>query len=266
MFLSVLCVVCGSAGSGRRSERLCERCRAGFHPPDPGAADAALVAYDEQGRLPIVALKYRAGRALVPVLADALAARAVEEGWRSGLDAVTWAPTGASRRRRRGYDQAELLARAVARRLGVRARRLLVRVGDGSPQTGRGRQARLVGPTFVAIGRVPPRVLVIDDVVTTGATFAAARTALLVGGAHRVWCLAAAATAPRGVAPVDGAAGAGSCGASPRRESEPEPVSRRPAMSYPPHTGGELVAGGSGGAAVPVGTTTEPEACVWMSP
>ena len=265
MFLGVKCIVCGSASSGRPSDRLCLSCRAGFRPPDLGAAGAALVAYDDEGRLPIVALKYRAGRALVPVLADALAARVVEEGWRSGLDAVTWAPTGASRRRRRGYDQAELLARAVGRRLGVRARRLLVRVGDGSPQTGRGRQARLVGPTFVAIGRVPPRVLVIDDVVTTGATFAAARTALLVGGAHRVWCLAAAATAPKGPSPV-GRASADGAGVPLCREPVGKPASRWPAMPYPPHTGGELVAGESGGAAVSVGTTTEPEACVWMSP
>lgn len=232
MFFVVACVACGttapSRADGAAGDRLCRRCRADLVPPGPGAAEVALVAYDGVGRQPIVALKYRSGRSLVPMLADALAARAVAEGWLVGLEAVTWAPTGVSRRRRRGYDQAELLARAVGRRLGVRARRLLVRVGDEAAQTGRGRRERLVGPTFVAIGRVPARVLVIDDVVTTGATFAAARTALLVAGAHRVHCLAAAAT-PQA-----------------RRDPDLRPVPRVPKVSYPPVTGGQLVAGGVG--------------------
>jgi hypothetical protein len=164
----------------------------------------------------------------------------LSEGWHPGLDVLTWAPTGAARRRRRGYDQAELLARAVGRRLGVRARRLLVRVGDHAAQTGRSRQQRLVGPTFVAIGRVPHRVLVIDDVVTTGATFAAARTALLVGGAHRVHCLAAAATPP----PSAGRSGRAGSDVGPNPYVLP--VSLGAEVSYPPSTGGQLVAGGVG--------------------
>ena len=128
---------------------------------------------------------------MVRALARAMARRVRHER----VDVVTWAPTSARRRRRRGYDQAELLARAVAWRLGVPCRRLLRRVDDPrGPQTGRTRAERLAGPTFVARRRVRGVVLVVDDVVTTGATLRAAETALLAGGARSVRSIAAAAT------------------------------------------------------------------------
>jgi predicted amidophosphoribosyltransferase len=111
------------------------------------------------------------------------------------LDVVTWAPTATSRRRRRGYDQAELLARAVAAHVGRPCRPLLRRLDRAGPQTGRPRAERLArAPTFVARRRLGGNVLLVDDVVTTGATLHAGATALLVGGASRVQAIAAAAT------------------------------------------------------------------------
>lgn len=111
------------------------------------------------------------------------------------FDIVTWAPTSARRRRRRGYDQSELLARAVARRLGLPCRRLLTR-DRSCHQTGRSRQERLDnGPVFKARPlRRPSRVLVIDDVVTTGSTLRAAGHALDLAGAAKVVLFAAAST------------------------------------------------------------------------
>ena len=110
-------------------------------------------------------------------------------------DVVTWAPTAPGRRRARGYDQAEVLARAVGRSLGVPVRGLLRRTDRAGPQTGRRRAERLArAPTFVATRRVPDRVVVVDDVVTTGATLQAAASALVAGGAHSVRAVAAAAT------------------------------------------------------------------------
>ena len=79
----------------------------------------------------------------------------------------------------------DLAARSVARHLGCRPGRLLVRA-PGPPQTGRTRDERLDGPAFRARGRVPRRVLVVDDVVTTGATLTAAAVALRRAGATRV--------------------------------------------------------------------------------
>ena len=154
----------------------------------------------------VTALKYRNRTAAVAILADRLVnAIAAEHKDRRvqphsgvadfGFDVVTWAPTSARRRRRRGYDQSELLAHAVARRLGLPCRRLLFRDRSGH-QTGRSRQERvLLGPVFTARPlRKPSRVLVIDDVVTTGSTLRAAGHALELAGAAKVVLFAAVAT------------------------------------------------------------------------
>jgi predicted amidophosphoribosyltransferase len=109
-----------------------------------------------------------------------------------GLDLVTWAPTSAERRRERGFDQAELLARAVGRRLRLPVKGLLER-RPGAPQTGRNATDRHLGPRFTTKPS-PPAVLLVDDVVTTGATLAAAASALRLGGANRVLAVTAGRT------------------------------------------------------------------------
>jgi ComF family protein len=180
-----VCPVCGRAGVAP-----CGPCAAQLRPAPPLAAPVgvdgcrAVVSYD--------GLKYRTNRAALSSLAAAMARR-VERG---SVDVVTWVPTSAERRHRRGFDHAELLARAVARALGLPCRSLLRR-RPGPAQTGRSLAGRRRGPSFDAKGKQFRRVLVVDDVVTSGATVTAAARALRMAGAEHVWVVAAARTPPK---------------------------------------------------------------------
>src|SRR5437773_10892718 len=86
-------------------------------------ACAAVLSYTGTGRELVARLKYHNARAALPVLAAAMA-NLVDP---STVDVVTWAPTSAARRRQRGFDQARLLARAVALRIHRPCRALLAR-------------------------------------------------------------------------------------------------------------------------------------------
>ncbi|MEA2973640.1 MAG: hypothetical protein QOG82_2098 [Actinomycetota bacterium] len=162
--------------------------------PPPAGVDScrALLAYEGAGRELVARLKYRNARSSVPYLAERMAALAAD---RTPYDVVTWAPTTTARRRQRGFDQAELLARALARRLHVPCRRLLHRP-PGNPQTGQPLDVRRAGPAFHPARPSPPRVLLVDDVVTSGATVTAAARTLTAAGAAEVHVVAAARTAP----------------------------------------------------------------------
>lgn len=118
-------------------------------------------------------------------------ARAVERnfaGWCPDL--VTWAPTTARRIRLRGHDQSALIAGSLARSLNVRCLRTLRRT-DGRTQTGASRAARQVGPRYVVRSGAlrDRRVLLVDDVMTTGTTLVHARNALLAAEAGEVRCV-----------------------------------------------------------------------------
>ena len=160
-------------------------------PPPPGVdACAAVLAYEGPARELVARLKYRNHRSALDGMAAAMAASLT-----AVPDVVTWAPTTDARRRARGFDHAELLARRIARRLGRPCRRLLTRA-PGPPQTGRSRTDRQAGPRLDARVGVEGTVLLVDDVVTTGATATAAAAALRRAGASRVEVVAAARTLP----------------------------------------------------------------------
>lgn len=182
MLFGSRCAVCDHPGSP-----LCTTC-AGvlvaappLPPPPPLRSCTGLLAYDGAGRRLVTGIKYRNTRALVGRLGQRLAQQVATVPF----DVVTWAPTSPARRRQRGYDQAELLARAVARSARRPCRALLERDG-GPPQTGRTAPERHAGPRFRAAPCRGLAVLVVDDVSTTGATLSSAATVLLAGGAAAV--------------------------------------------------------------------------------
>lgn len=191
------------AGCDRPGAPICTTCRfalvSATARPSPSGVLAA-VPFAGRARDVVLGLKYRNRRAVGRHLAGLLVNRLVSAGLVDAIDVVTWAPTSPRRRRERGFDQAELIARTVARQLGVPAKRLLDR-RDDAHQTGRTRLQRLAGPRFVARPDVEGRrVLVIDDVVTTGATLRSAARALESRGAV-AHVAAVAATPDRPIEP-----------------------------------------------------------------
>ena len=140
----------------------------------------------------VLGLKYGRKRLNARVLADIIVGSI---NWSDfSVDVVSWAPTTTSHQQERGMDHAELIARHVGVLLALPTKRLLRRINTVS-QTGLDRDERLISPEFVArpLGR-QRSVLVIDDVVTTGATFRAATQALVAVGALSVVCVAPSRT------------------------------------------------------------------------
>ena len=174
-----LCVRCGQPRAPEVECRIC-----GAWPP--GLARVRSAVWLEGGaRRAAHQLKYGGWTRLAEPMADVM----------RGLEPLTERvclipiPLGTRRLRERGYNQSERLAAALAGRVGGTVRTdLLQRVRETRTQTAltpEARQANLAA-AFVAVGRVPARAVLVDDVFTTGATLGAAAAALRAAGAEQV--------------------------------------------------------------------------------
>lgn len=149
----------------------------------------AAAAYEGPVPPAVHRLKYRGWRSLAPPLAKLLVARLVVEGLPAAH--VMAVPLHPVRERGRGYNQAELLAGEIRRSLQLPpAPGRLARVRDTRPQVGLDRLRRLANVEGAfrwegEAGEGRP-VLLVDDVVTTGATLEACAAALVGAGFGRV--------------------------------------------------------------------------------
>jgi len=183
---ALACVRCGAPG-GRDECATCADARYAFRATRcagvlAGPLARAVVTYKDSGerRLALV-LAGLAGDALV--------------GWEGWAEAVTWVPASPAAVVRRGFDHAELLARCLAARLDTHPVRMLL-CREGRDQRELGRDARRANAAGAFVARpglaAPARVLLVDDVLTTGSTMDAAAARLREAGAVEVRAVAVA--------------------------------------------------------------------------
>lgn len=191
-----ICPLCGRPDLAEPDP--CLSCR--DEPPIWKAA-ATLGPYSGVLRDLVLLLKQGHRDELAGPLGDLLAQLWASTGW-PRPEAVVGVPMHWWRRWRRGFNQAELLARTLASRLGVLFTTPLRRHA-GAPQVGRARseRLRLSSRRLVAKSSITGSILLVDDVLTTGATAAACTRALRRAGATDVRVLALARTPdPRSLA------------------------------------------------------------------
>jgi len=176
-----LCTRCG-APTAWPVER-CRECagrRLGF------ASARGAVGYDAAARRFVHAWKERGLRRLAAEAAELV----VERLPPPDVEALTFVPSDRGRRLERGHNPAERLARELATAWGLPCVPLLERTRGGRQRGSSATERRSVRGAFRARGQAPRKVAVIDDVYTTGATAAAAASALRAAGARRVEAIA----------------------------------------------------------------------------
>jgi ComF family protein len=187
--------LCGRCGfprlrTGRTPGPVCQECQG--WPPDVRVARSACLLRPPADTL-VHELKYRGWRGLARVMGRAMADVSLPPDVREEARLVVPVPTTRARLRQRGYNQAELLASAFAERSGRTTLHALHRGSGSSSQTTLQPAARLAnvagafGPAAGSGSEIAgEHVLLVDDVLTTGATVVACAEALVGAGARCV--------------------------------------------------------------------------------
>ena len=186
---------CGCGAPLAPGLSACGRCRRGL---SAFAAGASLGPYEGALRIAVHELKYRSRRRVAVQISEAMLDDPRVRGVLAGAQALVPVPLHPRRQRKRGFNQSELLADALGRGAGIAvAASALVRRQDTRFQTGltaAARRANVKG-AFAVRGRARiagRTVVLVDDVLTTGATASACAQALREAGAREVRLLTAA--------------------------------------------------------------------------
>ncbi len=191
------CTLCGKITAGGR--RVCNSCMK-HNPPqahfrlleEPEFSLFCVSAYEYEGqaRQAILQYKFRGKKEKATGFAQALTL-ALPPRWQTA-DVVCWVPVSRQRRKERGYDQSELVARKVAKAIGRPCRKLLQKVVNNQPQHELNADQRWenVRNVYLADNKKcqGKTILLIDDIVTTGATMLECASCLLRAGAKEVFC------------------------------------------------------------------------------
>ena len=199
------CVLCGKLLEKGQKD-LCPHCET--HTPDFHGAKkkisfiagwTAVWYYEGKVRESLVRYKFHNKRNYAAAYGKFLALRLTREEM-TDFDILTWVPISAKRKHKRGYDQVQLLAKALGEELQVQPVSTLYKHRHTAPQSTQknaaGRKANVLG----AYRAVEPanfrgkRVLLLDNIITTGATASECARVLLTAGAKEVIFAAVAAT------------------------------------------------------------------------
>ena len=170
---------------------------AGVRELSGGVRCAAPLWYEGKVREGLLRFKFQGARAAAGPLGE-LVARCAAERFSGAFDVVTWVPVSRRRLRSRGYDQARLLAESACRLWEVRPEQLLQKITDNPAQSGLTEEAARRANVLGVYEAAEPeriqgyRILLVDDICTTGATLAECARTLRDAGAADVMCVCAA--------------------------------------------------------------------------
>ena len=202
------CLLCGKVLEKQEMD-LCHHCRVvapefgGFHNKIPFLDSCtALWYYEGDVRRSLLRYKFYGRRNYAPGYGRLLAMKLLKEE-KADFDLLTFIPISDRRRRKRGYDQVELLAQFLGQELKIGPVATLKKLRHNKPQSGITGHAQRRANVLGAYGLRPgvdvkgKRILLLDDIITTGATAGEAARVLLTAGAKEVHCGAVAAARRR---------------------------------------------------------------------
>ena len=198
------CVLCRKVLENQETD-LCHSCREEAPVCPKGKLKlqfldswTAVWYYEGNVRGSLLRYKFHNARNYAEVYGRLLAMK-LEKEQPEGFDLITWVPVSPLRKLRRGYDQVALLAEATGRELGIKPVSLLKKTRHNRKQSGivgySKRRANVLGvyrceDTAAVAGK---RILLLDDILTTGATAGECARVLLTAGAKEVHCAVMAA-------------------------------------------------------------------------